>query len=68
MAAILQILQGRIGVGNHFLPGDPPDPGMELRAPALEADSLPSEPPGKSSYLQSTGQILNHCDIISFNL
>ena len=66
MAAILQILQGR-GVGNHFLPGDPPDPGMELRPPALEADFLPSEPPGKSSYLQSTGQILNHCDIISFD-
>ena len=31
-------------------PGDLPDPGIELRAPAflaLQADSLPSEPPGK---------------------
>ena len=55
------------GMGNHFLQGDPPDPGMEPGSPALEADSLPSELPGKSSYLQSTGQILNHCDIISFN-
>ena len=30
---------------------DLPDPGMELRSPALQADTLPSEPPGKlSSY------------------
>ena len=28
-------------------PGDLPDPGMEPRSPALQADSLPSEPPGK---------------------
>ena len=28
-------------------PGDLPDPGMEPRSPALKADSLPSEPPGK---------------------
>ena len=28
--------------------GDLPDPGMEPRSPALQADSLPSEPPGKS--------------------
>ena len=26
-------------------PGDPPDPGIESRSPALQADSLPSEPP-----------------------
>ena len=24
-----------------------PDPGIELRSPALQVDSLPSEPPGK---------------------
>ena len=24
-----------------------PDPGIEPRSPALQADSLPSEPPGK---------------------
>ena len=29
-------------------PGDLPDPGVEPRSPALQADSLPSEPPGKS--------------------
>ena len=28
-------------------PGDLPDPGIEPRSPALQADSLPSEPPGK---------------------
>ena len=26
---------------------DLPDPGVEPRSPALQADSLPSEPPGK---------------------
>ena len=29
-------------------PGDLPDPGIELRSPALQADVLPSEPPGRS--------------------
>ena len=28
-------------------PGDLPDPGIELVSTALQADSLPSEPPGK---------------------
>ena len=28
-------------------PGDLPDPGIEPMSPALEADALPSEPPGK---------------------
>ena len=28
-------------------PGDLPDPGVELKPPAFQADSLPSEPPGK---------------------
>ena len=28
-------------------PGDLPDPGIEPQSPALQADSLPSEPPGK---------------------
>ena len=28
-------------------PGDLPDPGIEPTSPALQADSLPSEPPGK---------------------
>ena len=28
-------------------PGDLPDPGIEPRSPALQADSLLSKPPGK---------------------
>ena len=28
-------------------PGDLPDLGIELMSPALQADALPSEPPGK---------------------
>ena len=28
-------------------PGDLPDPGIEPRSLALQADALPSEPPGK---------------------
>ena len=31
-------------------PGDLPDPGTEPRSPALQADALPSEPPGKSGF------------------
>ena len=33
-------------------PGDLPNPGIELRSPALQVDSLPSEPSGK---LKNTG-------------
>ena len=29
------------------LPGDLPDPGIKPRSSALQADTLPSEPPGK---------------------
>ena len=40
------------GVDCHFLhPGDLPDPGIEPGSPALQADSLPSEPPGKPTYI-----------------
>ena len=28
-------------------PGDLPDPGIKTRSPALQADSLQTEPPGK---------------------
>ena len=31
-------------------PEDIPNPGIELRSPALRADSLPSEPPGNPSF------------------
>ena len=32
-------------------PGDRPDPGIEPRSPALDADALPSEPPGNLPLL-----------------
>ena len=42
------ILQARILEGLPFPPpGHLPDPGIKLRSPALQADSLPSQPPGK---------------------
>ena len=33
-------------------PGDLPNPGIEPRSPALEADALTSEPPGKPEELK----------------
>ena len=42
------ILQARVLGGLSFpSPGDLPDPGIEPKSPALQADALPSEPPGK---------------------
>ena len=37
--------------------GDFPDPGIELRSPALEADALTSEPPGKMVYIHLHNEI-----------
>ena len=31
-------------------PGDLPDPGIEPESPTLQADALPSEPPGKTPF------------------
>ena len=33
-------------------PGDLPNPGIEPGSPALQADALPSEPPGKPLHTQ----------------
>ena len=46
-----EILQARIleWIAIPFL-GDLPNPGIEPRSPALQADSLPSEPAGKHAY------------------
>ena len=33
-------------------PGDLPDPGIKPGSPALQADALPSEPPGKWNVLK----------------
>ena len=44
------IFQARVWSGLPFpSPGDLPDPGIKPRSPALQADALPSEPPGKPS-------------------
>jgi len=45
------ILQGRIleWVGFPFSRGSP-NPGIEPRSPALQADSLPAEPQGKPKH------------------
>ena len=45
------LLQARIlGVGSHsLLQGNLPDTGIKPGSSALQADSLPSEPPAKSS-------------------
>ena len=47
--------------GLPFLsPGDPPKPGIEPRSPALQADALTSEPPGKplSAWAQCNYKVL----------
>ena len=38
------------------LPGDLPDPGIEPRSHALQADSLQSEPPGKQTTTKKQKQ------------
>ena len=43
-------------------PGDLPDPGIEPRSPALQADSLPPEPPRKPEKLQNPQLNLNFRD------
>ena len=44
-------------------PGDLPDPGIELGSPALRADALTSEPPGKPKG--STKKLLELIDKFS---
>ena len=52
------ILQARILEWVAFpFPGNPPDPGIKPRSAALQADSLPSEPPGQPYFV--CGYFLN---------
>ena len=39
-------------------PGALPNPEIKLRSPALQADSLPSEPPGKPNKKQTISNCL----------
>ena len=50
-------------------PGDLPNPGMEAGSPALQADSLPSESPGKP-YIITTNNFncTQHVPTLQFNL
>ena len=53
------ILQARYWSGLPFpSPGDLPEPRIKPRSPALQADSLLSEPPGESSSLHI--EVLTH--------
>ena len=42
--------------------GDPPHPGIEPGSPALQADALPSEPPGTVPLVFFSYQVLIHLD------
>ena len=58
------------GVDCHFLsPGDLPDPGIEPMSPvspALQADSLPAEPSGKSyKYQIRSDQLLTNVQLFA---
>ena len=42
-------------------PGDLPDPGIKPRSPALQADALPSEPPGKPCFYFQFSSVAQSC-------
>ena len=56
--SVHRILQARIleRLADRLLQGNLPDPGMEAKSPALQADSLLSEPPRKPIAPRSVGQ------------
>ena len=49
-------------------PGDLPDPGIEPRSPALQADSLPTELQGKSHINNISNIILRFIYAIYLNI
>ena len=54
-------LQARVLEWVAVSPGDLPNPGIEPGSPALQADALPSEPPGKTGIRQCImGEILRY--------
>ena len=48
------------GVDVFPAPGDLPNPGIKPRSPALQADSLPAEPPGKLKEKKETKRLVLH--------
>ena len=58
---LLEIHGKNTGMGSHSLPGDLTDPDIKPRSPTLQADSLPSEPPGKPfKFLISKTKIIRN--------
>ena len=49
--------QGYWGGLLFLSPGDLPDPDIKPESPALQVDSLPSEPSGKLGHFKCTGLI-----------
>ena len=52
-------------------PGDLPDPGMEVMSPALQADSVPLMPPGKSLHSLVVDHLLSQvllCNLMDCNM
>ena len=50
-------------------PGDLPNPGIKSRSPTLQADFLPSEPPGKSTeelYKKDLNDLDNHNGVVTY--
>ena len=47
-------------------PGDLPDPGIESGSPALQADTLTSEPPGKQYKVEYYSTLKTLCTKINF--
>ena len=57
-SSVRRILQARIleRLADCLLQGNLPDPGMEAGSPALQANSLLSEPPSKPIAQRNVGQ------------
>ena len=55
------IFQARILEWVFPSPGDLPDPGIEPGSPTLQADSLPSEPPGKPLTWVWVSEVAQSC-------
>ena len=55
------ILQARILETVFPSPGDLPNPGIKPRSPALQADSLPAEPPGKPTEFHMKALRTDQC-------
>ena len=46
-----------------YSPGNLPDPGIKPRSPALQADALPSEPPGKPLFGEIMSIIQSYSEV-----